>query len=119
MIMKNQATLVSAGVKYKQQEDADKSFDARTIRENPHNYPAYRRLTGLDAQVRDMLDRSVEAQNFVTRVIHFIRKSSCEVKAVVYCHGGRHRSVYVVETSAKRLRKLGYEVNVIHRDIGK
>ena len=33
------------------------------------------------------------------------------------CTGGRHRSVSVGLVVAERLRDLGYEVNVKHRDI--
>ena len=33
------------------------------------------------------------------------------------CTGGRHRSVAVGLVVAERLRTLGYEVNVKHRDI--
>ena len=33
------------------------------------------------------------------------------------CTGGQHRSVMMAEEMAKRLRKAGYKVKALHRDI--
>jgi UPF0042 nucleotide-binding protein len=33
------------------------------------------------------------------------------------CTGGQHRSVMMAEEMAKRLKKSGYQVKALHRDI--
>lgn len=94
---------------------------------NPHNDPAMRYLTGLDAAVRNHVLSTPGADQVIADTverilaIHFAwavpRGRHCG--AHIYCRGGRHRSVAVGEAVAERLRGLGFDVEINHRDIGK
>ncbi|MBF0285697.1 MAG: RNase adapter RapZ [Magnetococcales bacterium] len=118
--------LRSFGFKYGANTDADMVLDARFL-DNPHYDPALRPLTGMDQPIKDFLERTGEAVGFVDRMQglfdYLIPRYRQEKKRYftvdIGCTGGRHRSVYLVETLADRLRDLGYKVLVRHRDVGK
>jgi RNase adapter protein RapZ len=93
---------------------------------NPHDDPAMRYRTGLDADVRDHVLGTPGADQVITDTVGRIlavhawaqaRGLGCA--AHIYCRGGRHRSVAVAEAVVARLRGLGFEVEVVHRDRGR
>lgn len=116
--------VVSFGYKHGLPLDVDIVLDCRFL-PNPHWIDELRPLTGLDARVRDHVLGS--ADDFVDRVEAVLEVTlpgyADEGKAYlsigVGCTGGRHRSVAVAEALAERLRSLGADPVVHHRDIGR
>jgi UPF0042 nucleotide-binding protein len=104
--------------------NADFVFDVRFL-PNPHYDPALRPLTGRDAKVCEFLERETEARLLLEDIHRFVArwlpKFSLDRRAAltvaIGCTGGRHRSVYLVEALAERLRG-NYPVIVRHRDLG-
>lgn len=110
--------LISYGNKYGWpiEEARAKHFDARAL-PNPFWRPTLYYLNGRDERVQKyVLSQRALALDILWDVMQCARKQHV---AVVYCTGGRHRSVAVAEVAATMLRALGYEVAVWHRDIDK
>jgi UPF0042 nucleotide-binding protein len=49
----------------------------------------------------------------------FGEEGRLRMNVAIGCTGGHHRSVYIAEKMGEALRRHGYDVNVVHRDIGK
>ena len=89
--------------------DADLMFDVRCL-PNPHYDPALRPLTGRDKPVADWLADFDEVGQMIDDIETFIRKwlpyytedTRSYLTIAIGCTGGQHRSVYVVESLAKR-----------------
>jgi UPF0042 nucleotide-binding protein len=118
-------TLITFGYKYGMPYDLDLMFDLRFL-PNPHFVPELREFTGEDPRVRDFVIASAESAEFLDRLEEFLvfllpryrREGKSYLTIGFGCTGGRHRSVAVALTVAERLRRLGYDVNVKHREIG-
>lgn len=118
--------LRSFGIKYRSNTDADMVLDARFLA-NPFYDPELRLLSGLDHPVRSFLDQDGEALAYLDRLqslfdflIPRYRKERKRYLTVdIGCTGGRHRSVYLVERLAERLRGRGYQVQIRHRDLNR
>jgi UPF0042 nucleotide-binding protein len=103
--------------------EADMVFDARFLR-NPHYVAELKPLTGLDPPVRDYVAADPAWQPFVQSleqlVAQLLPRFDAEGKTyltiAIGCTGGRHRSVAVSAWLADRLRALGREVSLVHRD---
>ena len=101
--------------------DADYVFDVRML-PNPHYEPALRDLTGLDAPVADFLRQQPEValmqqhiENFLAHWLEMLdRNHRSYVTVAIGCTGGQHRSVYIAEQLAERLRDSA-RVLVRHR----
>jgi UPF0042 nucleotide-binding protein len=117
-------TLVTFGYKYGAPYDLDLMFDLRFL-PNPHFVPDLKPLTGEDARVREYVIAPAGSEEFLGRFLdllaYLLPRYRTEGKSYLTiglgCTGGRHRSVAVGLVTAERLRMLGYEVNVKHRDI--
>ena len=104
--------------------DADLVFDVRFLA-NPHHVPELRALTGHDPRVAGHIERDADFAAFFAGLWEWLGRLlpryETEGKAyltiAVGCTGGRHRSVYVAERLAGRLRKTGLRVEVAHRDL--
>ena len=102
--------------------DADMVFDVRCL-PNPHYDPLLRPLTGKDQPVADWLAGFDDVAQMATDIEAFIRKwlprytedTRSYLTVAVGCTGGKHRSVYLVETLGKRFADHG-PVLVRHRD---
>lgn len=88
---------------------------------NPHNDPALRRMTGLDAEVqKEILQNAdaylllVEFANMLSQVSQHSRRSW---RVAIGCFKGRHRSVASVEILGSMLKDRGVPVIVRHRDL--
>lgn len=102
--------------------DADFVFDVRTL-PNPYYDYLLRPLTGLDQPVIDFLDALPvvhemidDIEKFLTKWLpHFRDDNRSYLTVAIGCTGGQHRSVFIAETLAARLKG---EANVIvrHRD---
>jgi UPF0042 nucleotide-binding protein len=103
--------------------NADFVFDARFL-PNPHYDPRLRPMTGRDPEVVRFLESETEAglllediQRFIERWLpRFTLDRRAALTVAVGCTGGRHRSVYLVEGLAARLRP-GHALIVRHRDL--
>jgi UPF0042 nucleotide-binding protein NGO0315 len=113
--------LESFGFKYGVPNNADFMFDMRSL-PNPYYDPELRPFTGMDKPIQDYLGQQPLAQEMVDDIDHFIsrwlprlqQESRSYVTIAIGCTGGQHRSVYVVEKLAERL-KGRYELLVRHR----
>ncbi len=103
--------------------NADFVFDVRFL-PNPHYDPDLRPLTGRDAPVAAFLERETEAGLLLEDIVRFahrwLPKFSLDRRSAltiaIGCTGGRHRSVYLAEALADRLRAQ-HPVIVRHRDL--
>lgn len=102
-------------------------FDCRWMH-NPGRYEEYKPLTGLDAPVREFLEREGEAPGFsedcagmVGKAVEkYLRRGFDFLSVGFGCTGGRHRSVYCAEAVAKIVKERWPEVIVVleHREQG-
>lgn len=88
--------ILSCGKKYfPRLPSSDLQIDARKL-PNPYNNSQLRDLTGLDLPVQRYLSQSSTWRLFLGSICRKIRDS--EPKTVlVYCVGGKHRSVFVAQ----------------------
>ena len=119
-----QTTVTSFGYKNGLPLDTDLVIDCRFL-PNPHWVEELRDQTGLDAPVRDyVLGQPVSAQ-FLDALMSllalllpaYVREGKSYLTLAFGCTGGHHRSVAISEEVGRRLRELGYEPKVTHRDI--
>jgi len=104
--------------------DADLVFDVRFL-PNPHFVPEFRKKTGKDAKVAAYVRGFAQTDEFLTRVTdlmlyllpHYVEEGKSYLTVAFGCTGGQHRSVMMAEEMAKRLKKAGYLVKALHRDI--
>ena len=102
----------SFGFKYGIPSDADFVFDMRSL-PNPYWTLALRGMTGMDPEVRAFLDEQEkfnamcdDIHDFLERWIpHYEQTNRSYLTVAIGCTGGQHRSVYMAEKIAERLRK--------------
>ncbi|MGL5406106.1 MAG: RNase adapter RapZ [Propionibacteriaceae bacterium] len=117
--------LMSFGFKNGLPIDADMVFDVRFL-PNPHWMPDLRPHSGLEAPVRDYVLGQPAALPYVEHAIDLITTAAAgyvnEGKRLVTiatgCTGGKHRSTAMTEEIGRRLSERGYQVTIIHRDLG-
>ncbi|QEY24424.1 RNase adapter RapZ [Neisseria animalis] len=113
--------LESFGFKYGTPNNADFIFDMRSL-PNPYYDTELRPYNGMDKPIQDYLDNQPLAQEMVNDIDGFIsrwlprmqQESRSYVTIAIGCTGGQHRSVYVVERLAQRLKNT-YQLLVLHR----
>ena len=102
-------------------------FDGRSL-PNPGREERFKTLTGKDAPVIDYLNQQESVHQFLASVMSLVDASVNEYQRRGFknlmvsfgCTGGQHRSVYLAEQLAKRLRgRNGIEVVVRHRELEK
>ena len=101
----------SFGYKAGVPRDADQVFDARCL-PNPFYQPELRALTGLDAPVRHFLDQDPRALALIDEITAFLvrwlpeyaRDNRNTFTVAIGCTGGQHRSVYLSERIAAKMR---------------
>jgi RNase adapter protein RapZ len=104
--------------------DADMVFDVRFL-PNPHFVPAFRKLTGLDPKVAAYVRKFSQTREFLDKVTelmlyllpHYVQEGKSYLTVAFGCTGGQHRSVMMAEEMSKRLKKAGYQVKALHRDM--
>src|ERR1035441_816769 len=104
--------------------DADMVFDVRFL-PNPHFVPEFRKLTGLDPKVAAYVRGFPQTAEFLGRVTdlmlyllpHYVGEGKSYLTVAFGCTGGQHRSVMMAEEMARRLKKAGYQVKALHRDM--
>jgi aminoglycoside/choline kinase family phosphotransferase len=100
-------------------------FDGRSL-PNPGREERFKQLTGKDAPVIDYLNQQESVHQFLASVMSLVDASVSEYRRRGFkslmvsfgCTGGQHRSVYLAEQLAKRLRgRNGVDVIVQHREL--
>lgn len=101
-------------------------LDLRHALYNPFDDPSMRELNGLNPVVAAHVLNSPGAQGIITDTItrllalrEYTTPRDERADLLVMCKGGRHRSVAVAEEVAARIRTLGIDIEVEHRDIHK
>lgn len=119
-------SICSFGFKYGLPLDADLVIDVRFL-PNPYYIAELKPQTGLQPVVRDFVLKQETTRGFMRRYLQMLRfllpqyhnEGKRHLLLAIGCTGGRHRSVAIAESLAKRLRLLGYQVVIAHRDIEK
>ncbi len=104
--------------------DADLVFDVRFL-PNPHFVPEFRKKTGKDPKVAAYVRGFPQTQEFLDKVTdlmlyllpHYVEEGKSYLTVGFGCTGGQHRSVMMAEEMTRRLRKSGYQVKALHRDM--
>jgi UPF0042 nucleotide-binding protein len=104
--------------------DADMVFDVRFL-PNPHFVPEFRKLTGIDPKVAAYVRGFPQTKEFLCRVKdlmlyllpHYVEEGKSYLTVAFGCTGGLHRSVMMAEEMAGELKRAGYQVKAIHRDM--
>jgi aminoglycoside/choline kinase family phosphotransferase len=100
-------------------------FDGRSL-PNPGREERFKALTGRDAPVIDYLNQQQSVHQFLASVMSLVDASVSEYQRRGFkslmvsfgCTGGQHRSVYLAEQAAQRLRgRNGIEVLLRHREL--
>ena len=102
-------------------------FDCRAL-PNPGLFDEYKQLNGRDQEVIEFFDQHPETEQYLSHLFAIVDQSvetyiSREYTRLMLCFGctgGRHRSVYCAEQTARHLRE-NYDCNVIlhHLEQGK
>lgn len=120
-------TVESFGFKYGVPVDVDMLLDMRFL-PNPHWIPELQPHTGREKPVQDyvLADESIEeylraAVTMIGLAMNGYRREGKRYMTIaVGCTGGKHRSVAVSESLARRLSGLdAVDVHVRHRDLGR
>ena len=115
----------SFGFKYGVPTNVDFVFDMRSL-PNPYYDPELRPFNGQDKPIQDYLAAQPWVGEMIDDIEHFMSRwlPRMEVESRSYvtiglgCTGGQHRSVYMTERLAERLRGK-YHVLIRHRQLAK
>ncbi|MGE5083123.1 MAG: phosphotransferase, partial [Acidobacteriota bacterium] len=100
-------------------------FDGRSL-PNPGREERFKTQSGKDAPVIEYLNQQESVHQFLASVMSLVDASVSNYQQRGFknlmlsfgCTGGQHRSVYLAEQVAKRLRgRAGIEVGVTHREL--
>ncbi|NUP35992.1 MAG: ATPase [Streptomyces sp.] len=114
--------IVSFGYLHEPAPEADVVLDLRRAFRDPHVDPRLRELTGHDRPVQKAVLRTSGVRHLLRATVRQVQAyaegpSAGRIVIGSGCAGGRHRSVVVAERLARRLRRRGHTVTVIHRDV--
>lgn len=99
-------------------------FDCRAI-ENPGRLPEYKTKTGRSMSVIEFLAQRKDSQDFylhaealvLAAVDNYIVRGKTSISVHFGCTGGQHRSVFMAERLAARLKLIsGVGVSLAHRE---
>ncbi len=118
--------ILSFGHKFGTPRDLDLMFDVRHL-PNPYFDRALKELTGDDRKVIRFLEKHDEVRETITRfsdLLNYLlpfykREGKSYLTIGIGCTGGRHRSVMVANSIRDKLKKAGFDVSVVHRDMQK
>ncbi len=118
--------LTSFGHKYGNPRDLDLLFDVRHL-PNPYFVKNLKMLTGEHEKIVRYLEGFDEVTETVKRfdelleyLLPFYRREGKSYLSIgIGCTGGKHRSVMVANRLRDSLKKAGFDVSVIHRDMQK
>lgn len=115
---------ISFGYKHGIPRDADFLFDVRCL-PNPYWEKGLQDLTGQDRAVVEFLstkpavvEMNDNIQSFLEKWLPLFEAENRSYLCIgIGCTGGRHRSVYVVETLSEHFRNMGKYVVTRHREL--
>jgi len=118
--------IVSFGYKLGIPLDSDIVMDVRFL-PNPFYDPVMKNMTGEDRQVVEYILNFPITKSFNRRFLnllkflipHYIEEGKTNLAVAIGCTGGQHRSVVMADYIGQKLKKMGYNVVVRHRDIEK
>jgi UPF0042 nucleotide-binding protein len=112
--------LLSYGLKHGPASGANVVYSATSI-QNPHGIRRLRELDGRSPEVQGWLLARGGVEKLVSDIVYgaaAFHEQGLDGVLAVGCHGGRHRSVAIVEMAADRLvREMGINPKVKHRDL--
>ena len=116
--------VVSFGHKHGNPGDADFVFDVRCL-PNPYWEKGLKKMTGLDPDVINFLEAEPVTADMINDIFGFLTewlpKFALENRSyftiAIGCTGGQHRSVYVAEQLAAKLREHGSRVQLRHQEL--
>lgn len=116
--------IVSFGYLHGEPPAAHLTIDLRAHFRDPHVNPAFRELTAADRPVRRAVLDTPGIRRLLRATVQQITAfaagpSGDRITVAAGCAGGRHRSAVVGEKLARRLRRRGFAVTVVCRDIRK
>lgn len=119
-------TLMSFGFKHGVPRTADIVMDVRFLK-NPHWEDDLREKTGKDAAVGKYISQDDGFTPFIDNfknlmesiLPRYAKEGKSYLTIAIGCTGGRHRSVFTVETLKPWLKDTGYQTHIDHRDIEK
>ncbi len=117
--------IMSFGFKNGLPIDADLVFDVRFL-PNPYWVPELRPKTGLSEEVSDYVLAQPGAAEFMDTMQQlltimtpgYVREGKRQLTLAIGCTGGKHRSTAISQEMARRLTDRGFNVAVLHRDLG-
>lgn len=118
--------IVSFGHKFGNPRDLDLLLDVRHL-PNPYFDAKLKHLTGEDPKIVKFLRGHPEVGETTARFSELLayllpfykREGKSYLTIGVGCTGGRHRSVMVANSLRDDLKKAGFDVSVVHRDMQK
>ncbi len=118
--------IISFGFKYGLPPEADNVFDVRFI-PNPFFIEELKDTTGLDKKTFEFVLNQEQTKEFIEIVKGFLdnilplylKEGKSYITIAFGCTGGKHRSVAIAEFFGETLRKKGYPVDIVHRDINR
>jgi UPF0042 nucleotide-binding protein len=119
-------SLVSFGFKYGIPTDADLVIDVRFL-DHPFSVPELKKKNGNDQEIADFIMKSPVAREFLSKqgdlldflLPQFVKEGRTQLVVAVGCTGGMHRSVFIANMLASRIKGLGYRVRKEDRDLAK
>ena len=96
--------------------------------QTPTTTRSFETSNGTNENVRNYVLADESAQQFLEEFIKLLtfllpqylaREGKSHLTVAFGCTGGKHRSVVITEEMGKRLTDLGYDINIVHRDIEK
>jgi RNase adapter protein RapZ len=114
----------SFGYKHGLPANADFVFDVRCL-PNPYWEPQLRALSGKDDAVKTFLDAAPLVQSMVEDIAKFLEEwipryqdfQRSYLTVAIGCTGGMHRSVYVAEAVAKKLKAKHVDIRTHHGEV--
>ena len=116
--------IMSFGFKHGTPTDADFVFDLRCL-PNPHWEKKLRPYSGKDQPIIDFLSKQESVDKMLQDLVNFFyywiprfeEENRSYLSIALGCTGGHHRSVYLAEQLAAKLRELNKQVIIRHRDV--
>lgn len=114
----------SFGFKHGVPMDCDMLLDVRFL-PNPFYVPELKQLCGNDQSVIDFISKKAVTKEFEKKLEDltqfllplYVKEGKSQLMVGVGCTGGRHRSVYIANLIGAWIKKSGYSVQVVHRDL--